>query len=217
MKIYRSVMFAPGADRRKMEKALGLGADVVVLDLEDSVEVSRKQEARELVAGMLGGPREGLVLWVRVNPPEGQGELPLTEQILILHYLLHTSGEPLSGREIDFRSVPEGGFYWSAFVSRAKKPLLETFGHDLELYLKVAEALGGTIGTQGDASATYQAFPLVPITHVLWRGDEEFPPEANILFDETIPSHLSTEDIAALAGSSVYRLMAAAYKMRKSH
>jgi hypothetical protein len=159
------------------------------------------------------------VLWpeVSVTPAEGEGEVPLTEQILILHYLLHTTGEPLSGRDIDFRSVPEGGFYWSAFVSRAKKPLIETFGNDLDLYLEVAASLGGTPRNLGDASATFMAFPLVPVTHVLWRGDEEFPPDANLLFDETISKHLSTEDIAALAGSSVYRLMGAAHKMRKSH
>jgi hypothetical protein len=141
---------------------------------------------------------------------QGGGQIPLTEQILILHYLSRASGEPLSGRSIDFRQVPEGGFYWSAFVSRAKKPLLETFGHDLELYLKVALAAGGEPQNLGEAAARFLAFPLVPVTHVLWRGDEEFPPEANILFDETISRHLSTEDIAALAGASVYRLMAAA-------
>ncbi len=175
------------------------------------------QDTREwLVVPYFGQPRQ--VVWpeVKVLPPEGQPELPLTEQILIIHYLLRTTGEPLSGREIDFRDVPEGGFYWSAFVSRAKKPLLETFGHDLDLYLKVAGAAGGVIGSQGDASATFPAFPLVPVTHVLWRGDEEFSPEANILFDATIPQHLSTEDIAALAGASVYRLMGLAYKMRQS-
>ncbi len=70
MKIYRSVLFAPGIDTRKMEKALGLGADVVVLDLEDGVDISRKAEARELVAGMLSRSRSGPVLWVRVNPPD---------------------------------------------------------------------------------------------------------------------------------------------------
>ena len=170
-----------------------------------------------LIVPFFGQPR--IVSWpeVRVTPAEGEGEIPLTEQILILHYLLNTNGEPLSGRDIDFRNVPEGSFYWSAFVSRAKKPLLETFGNDPELYLEVARALGGTPRELGDASATYMAFPLVPVTHVLWRGDEEFPPEANILFDETIPEHLSTEDIAALAGSSVYRLIGAAYKLRRSH
>jgi hypothetical protein len=160
-----------------------------------------------------------MVAWpeVKVTPAAGEGEIPLTEQILILHYLLNCTGEPLSGREIDFRSVPEGGFYWSAFVSRAKKPLLETFGHDPDLYRQVATLLGGTPRDLGDAAATFMAFPLVPVTHVLWKGDAEFPPEANILFDETISKHLSTEDIAALAGSSVYRLMGAAHKLRQSH
>ena len=176
------------------------------------------EDTREwLIVPFFGQGR--MVSWpeVSVTPAQGEGDISLTEQILILHYLLNASGEPLSGREIDFREVPEGGFYWSAFVSRAKKPLLETFGNDLDLYREVAATLGGTPRDLGDASATFMAFPLVPVTHVLWHGDEEFPPEANILFDDTISSHLSTEDIAALSGSSVYRLMGAAYKMRKSH
>jgi hypothetical protein len=152
---------------------------------------------------------------VSVTPASGSEEIPLTEQILILHYLVKATGEALSGQNIDFRQVPEGSFYWSAFVSRAKKPLLETFGKDLELYLKVAASLGGVPVELGDAAARFMAFPLVPITHVLWRGDEEFPADGNILFDETVSQHLSTEDIAALAGASVYRLMGAARQMRK--
>jgi len=151
---------------------------------------------------------------VVVTPVNGQREISLPEQILILHYLLNASGEPLTGRSIDFRQVPEGGFYWSAFVSRAKKPLLETFGHDLPLYVKVAASLGGEPQPLGDAAARFMAFPRVPITHVLWGGDEEFPPEANILFDETIPRYLPTEDIAALSGASVYRLMGAIRQFR---
>jgi hypothetical protein len=153
---------------------------------------------------------------VRVTPGNGQGEISLPEQILILHYLLNASGEPLTGRTIDFRQVPEGGFYWSAFVSRAKKPLLETFGRDLALYTKAAASLGGEPVPLGDVAARFLAFPRVPVTHVLWGGDEEFPSEATILFDETIPQYLPTEDIAALAGASVYRLMGAAFQLRQS-
>lgn len=70
MKFCRSVLFVPGIDPGKIEKAMGLGADVVVLDLEDSVDASRKEEARGLVSGTLGQARGGNVLWVRVNPPE---------------------------------------------------------------------------------------------------------------------------------------------------
>jgi hypothetical protein len=162
--------------------------------------------------------QERRVIWpeVRVSPGDGAGEISLPEQILILHYLLNASGEPLAGRSIDFRQVPEGGFYWSAFVSRAQKPLLATFGHDLPLYAKVVATLGGEPVPLGDAAARFLALPRVPVTHVLWGGDEEFPPEATILFDETIPGYLPTEDIAALAGASVYRLMGAAHKFRQS-
>ncbi len=94
--------------------------------------------------------------------------------------------------------------------------MLSTFGHDLPLYVKVAATLGGEPLDLGDAAARFMAFPRVPITHVLWGGDEEFTPEATILFDETIPRYFPTEDIAALAGASVYRLMGAAHQFRQS-
>jgi|UniRef100_A0A7C5ELL1 hypothetical protein len=168
-----------------------------------------------LVVPYFGQPRR--VVWpeITVTPVGEGGDLPLTEQILILHYLQHTSGDKPEGETIDFRQVPQGTFYWSAFVSRAKKPLLQAFGRDPDFYLEVATAMGGTPVELGDAAARFQAFPLVPITHVLWQGDEEFDPEASILFDVTISRHLPTEDIAALAGASVYRLLAAARQIRQ--
>ena len=157
------------------------------------------------------------VVWpeVTVTAVEGEGELPLTEQILILHYLQNTRGLEPEGESVDFRQVPQGSFYWSAFVSRAKKPLLLTFGKDPDFYLEVATHMGGIPHPLGDAAAQFMAFPLVPVTHVLWRGDEEFDPDASILFDVTIPGHLPTEDIAALAGASVYRLMGAARQLKQ--
>lgn len=63
-------MFAPGIDRRKVEKAVGLGVDVVILDLEDSVDTSRKAEAREIVVSVLKDRNTAKELWVRINPPE---------------------------------------------------------------------------------------------------------------------------------------------------
>lgn len=198
---------------------------VAELQNSDPQEVAARSRSEYLSQGGLIGllvPYFGqgrVVAWPEITVTAGEGsmEIPLPEQILILHYLTHTTGEPLKGENIDFRQVPGGGFYWSAFVSRAKKPLLETFGSDLEFYLRVAVQLGGVPQKLGDAAVTFQAFPLVPITHVLWRGDEEFAAEANILFDETISRQLPTEDIAALSGFSVYRLLGAARKLRPGH
>jgi citrate lyase subunit beta/citryl-CoA lyase len=66
MSLNRSFLFAPGNHARRVEKALALGADAVILDLEDSVAVADKAAARGPVAEALARPRECRG-YVRVN------------------------------------------------------------------------------------------------------------------------------------------------------
>ena len=49
----RSLLFVPGDSERKIAKALGSEADVVIFDLEDAVAPDRKHAARELTAETL--------------------------------------------------------------------------------------------------------------------------------------------------------------------
>jgi citrate lyase subunit beta/citryl-CoA lyase len=63
----RSLLFVPGDRPERMEKALGAGADAVILDLEDSVAAERKGGARRAVAQFLES-RSTAPLWVRINP-----------------------------------------------------------------------------------------------------------------------------------------------------
>ncbi len=68
----RSWLFAPGDSERKMDKALGGEADIVILDLEDSVAVENKPNARAMVAEFLKANAEHRRrTWVRVNPLDG--------------------------------------------------------------------------------------------------------------------------------------------------
>ncbi|SHI49460.1 HpcH/HpaI aldolase/citrate lyase family protein [Desulfofundulus thermosubterraneus] len=62
----RSFLFAPASDLRKVDKALSLEADAVILDLEDAVAVSEKVRARSLVLDVLGRADRKSV-YVRVN------------------------------------------------------------------------------------------------------------------------------------------------------
>jgi citrate lyase subunit beta/citryl-CoA lyase len=62
----RSLLFAPGNHARRVEKALSLAADGVILDLEDAVAVSEKAATRPVVVEAFGKPRTGK-LYVRVN------------------------------------------------------------------------------------------------------------------------------------------------------
>jgi citrate lyase subunit beta/citryl-CoA lyase len=62
----RSFLFTPANVARRVEKALILDADAVILDLEDSVAASDKASSREAVVAALGRPHRCL-LYVRVN------------------------------------------------------------------------------------------------------------------------------------------------------
>src|SRR5271163_3656144 len=62
----RSLLFAPGNHARRVEKALGLPADGVILDLEDAVAIAEKIATRPVVTEAFQKPRTGK-LYVRVN------------------------------------------------------------------------------------------------------------------------------------------------------
>ncbi|HUT97259.1 MAG TPA: DUF3786 domain-containing protein, partial [Dehalococcoidales bacterium] len=59
----------------------------------------------------------------------------------------------------------------------------------------------------GDVAVTINAFKRVPITFVLWRGDEEFPPDGSILFDATVSDYLSIEDTNVLCERIAWKLV----------
>lgn len=70
MKPVRTALFAPGIKERVMTKALESGADAVILDLEDSVPLASKAEARALVSGIIDGATGAAAhpaIFVRVN------------------------------------------------------------------------------------------------------------------------------------------------------
>jgi citrate lyase subunit beta/citryl-CoA lyase len=67
MSVFRTFLFAPGNHPRRTEKAFTLGADAVILDLEDACPVSEKVATRSVIVEAMQRPRACLG-YVRVNP-----------------------------------------------------------------------------------------------------------------------------------------------------
>lgn len=65
----RSLLFVPGDSTRKLEKGLASDADILLIDLEDSVSLANKEAARTITADFLGESRDAgsPQLYVRVN------------------------------------------------------------------------------------------------------------------------------------------------------
>jgi hypothetical protein len=137
----------------------------------------------------------------------GATEIPLQEQVLILHYLHGDPQAGVSGEWVAYREIPGATFYFGAFVKRALDPLKKGFGQNTEGFGRAAGRLKGEAVGIGDAGFEFRVFPRVPVRVILYAGDEEFAAEANILFDRSIGRILSPEDVAWMAGMLVYRLI----------
>ncbi|UCB43391.1 MAG: DUF3786 domain-containing protein [Dehalococcoidales bacterium] len=143
---------------------------------------------------------------VKVTPTNGT-DLPLREQILILHYLSLAKGTAATNNLITFRDLPGGIVYYPTFSKRTMEPLTRYFGREPELLVKAAERLGAHQADIGDTTVVINAFRHVPITMVLWHGDEELSPQLNLLFDANILDYLETEDITVVCEIVTWKLV----------
>ncbi len=144
---------------------------------------------------------------IKLSLVGSEEEVPIRDKILLLHYLTQAKGSPLANEVIAYKQLPEGINYFPTFYKRAIKPLIDHFGKQPQLLIATAEKLGGYKADYGDAAVTINAFKLVPVTLVLWQGDEEFPPTGNILFDATISDYLSIEDVNVLCEIIAWKLV----------
>lgn len=146
---------------------------------------------------------------VDISLADSQEEVPIRDRILILHYLILAKGTPIVNRMVTFKELPGGANYFPSFSKRTIEPLVKYFGQEPPRLIEAARTLSGFSADYGDAAVTVNAFPFVPITFILWRGDEEFAPSGSIVFDATIPDYLALEDITVLCETITWKLIRA--------
>lgn len=155
----------------------------------------------------LGQPYRISLPGAEVSLASGEEAVPLRDKILILDYFNRAKGTPLSGRLITYKELPDGINYFPVFTGRAIKPIVNHFGAEPHRLVAAAGRLGGRQAEYGDTAVTIDAFERVPVTIILWRGDDEFAPEGSIMFDSTIPDYLSNDDIHTLCENIAWRLV----------
>lgn len=147
---------------------------------------------------------------VEVTYPTGdvtsnESNLPIVDSIMVLHYLVHATGLPIQNNLISFKELPDGAIYNDPFTKRAITPFIKNFSNNIDKLKEWASKFGGKPAELGDVSYTIPIFPRVSITYVLWEGDDEFPPNATILFDRSAGAYLPTENYAMLAGMLLWK------------
>ncbi len=161
----------------------------------------------KIIIDYLNKPYHIILPDIEISLEDSEVEVPLRDKILILHYFTLAEGTPATGILITYKQLPGGVSYFPAFSQRAITPFVKCFGKEPRLLIDVAAKFGGYEAGYGDVSVTIDAFKHVPITFALWRGDEEFAPNGNILFDANISDYLATEDVTVLCETIAWKLV----------
>lgn len=132
---------------------------------------------------------------ITINPDESS----VIEKVIQFMYLSRKGPTELSNKQVGFMQVPSGVLKNSSFISDCITPIINFFVKDLESFAQVCESLGGVKARFGHASYTMYPLPHIPVTYVLWQGDDEVADSGTILFDETIIDWFNAEEILCLA------------------
>jgi hypothetical protein len=125
--------------------------------------------------------------------------------ILLLHYLAQKiKGLPkLTGEWLDFKELSAIEGYQQAFRKRVIERIIRKYGDHPDTLYSVLKRLPGRKSDQADVSIVLDVLEGVPALVELWKADDEFKAEANLLFDRSITRVFCTEDIVVLAESLI--------------
>jgi citrate lyase subunit beta / citryl-CoA lyase len=104
----RSWLFVPGDSEKKLAKGDAVGADALILDLEDAVAAERKPLAREMVFAYLAARPPGArssKLWVRINPLDTEWALADLAAVVRAHpdgIVLPKANGPADAQRLSF-------------------------------------------------------------------------------------------------------------------
>jgi len=118
--------------------------------------------------------------------------------ILLIRYIIEGAGGHGSGKFVSYSEIPWGDVYLSNFKGRCIMRLAFGFGFDLERFAKACRALGGVPAEGGDSAFDIEFIDGFIIRVIIWTADDEFPPNAQILFSDNFPMGFTAEDIAVV-------------------
>ncbi|MDR0709851.1 MAG: DUF3786 domain-containing protein [Spirochaetaceae bacterium] len=129
--------------------------------------------------------------------------------ILILRYLCEGRYYSDTGKRLSYNEVPWGPVYYRNFDGRCLKRLAYGFGNDIPRFKRIIESAPGLKAEklpQGDAGYRIEFLSGLFISLILYAADDEFPPSAQILFDDNFVFAFTAEDLAVVGEVVIDRL-----------
>ena len=119
---------------------------------------------------------------------------PLPVQTFLLRYLLESKDVAWNGTWKTFREMPWGEMYIKPYTGRVLTRAAFTFGTRVAAFKAAAEKMGATALPHGDAGYQFNLIGGYQMQIMVWEGDEEFPPNAQVIYSDNFETGFAAED-----------------------
>ena len=119
---------------------------------------------------------------------------PLATQTFLLRYLLESKDVKWTGDWKTFREMPWGEMYIKPYTGRVLTRAAFTFGTRVAAFRAAAEKMGATALKHGDAGYQFNLVGNYQMQLMVWEGDEEFPPNAQVIYSDNFAEGFAAED-----------------------
>jgi len=119
---------------------------------------------------------------------------PLPVQTFLLRYLLESRYISWGGQWKTFREMPWGEMYIKPYTGRVLTRAAFTFGTRVAAFQAAAEKMGAEPVKHGDAGYRFDLIGGYQMQILVWEGDDEFPPNAQILYSDNFADGFAAED-----------------------
>lgn len=119
---------------------------------------------------------------------------PLPTQTFLLRYLLESRDVAWKGEWKTFREMPWGEMYITPYTGRVLTRAGFTLGTRIGKFRTAAEKMGAEPVPHGDAGFRFTLVGGYEMQILVWEGDEEFPPSAQVLYSDNFAEGFAAED-----------------------
>ena len=131
---------------------------------------------------------------ISADNSDAMGLKNLPTQTFLLRWLLEGRTMAAGGTFKTFREMPWGELYIQPFTGRCLTRAAFTFGMKVEKFAAAMEKMGGKKLPHGDAGYELELLPGYFMQLIVWEGDEEFPPNSQILYSDNFADSFAAED-----------------------
>ena len=119
---------------------------------------------------------------------------PLPTQTFLLRYLLESRDVAWAGEWKTFREMPWGEMYIKPYTGRVLTRAAFTFGTRVSAFKAAAEKMGALPLKNGDAGYQFDLIGGYRMRLLVWEGDDEVPPNAQVLYSDNFAEGFAAED-----------------------